>query len=448
MKQEVETVLEHTVGPSSYHRDDSLSASVLQHYRHSLERIVAIASNAGVRVIFVNTPSNLKDCSPFKSEHSATLTESEKRDLQDLFQQGNLHLDQGDYEAALDIYRQALEIDNRFSHLLYQMGQVLLKLERHDEAREYLIRAKDEDVCPLRALSPMLDILREVSLQERLPFIDWNRFLEAKSEEEKGHRILGEEEFLDHVHLTIESHRLLALEIISAMAAEISYGIPEDWSDVNLKEITQARMERLDTTAHAGALHNLAKVYNWAGKHEDAVNVALKGLALDSTHEEAVTSSIMVGTFLHRQGKLEEALPHYQRALDMDVNNFEANKFAGRIYTKWQENEKALRHFLLAVNAQPEDQEIRYEAGLSYLRLKRPTKALDHFTFLVERSPQSHKFRYGLGLALYRIGRIQAAEGEWNHILRLDPKHRGALKGLEMIRTDERHNGSKGRSDS
>jgi hypothetical protein len=42
--------------------------------------------------------------------------------------------------------------------------------------------------------------------------------------------------------------------------------------------------------------HNIAKVLNWAGKHEDAARIAERGLAKDSTGLEAIWSSLFVGS--------------------------------------------------------------------------------------------------------------------------------------------------------
>ena len=74
-------------------------------------------------------------------------------------------------------------------------------------------------------------------------------------------------------------------------------------------------------------LHNIAKVLNWAGKHEDAARIAAQGLAVDSTGLEAIWSSLFVGAALERQGRSAEALPHYRRAVRLDPSNEMARGF-------------------------------------------------------------------------------------------------------------------------
>ena len=65
---EVDTLLDRSVGPQVYFRDDDLQRKVLAHYRFNLERMTDIARSAGAQVIFVTPASNLRSCAPFKSE--------------------------------------------------------------------------------------------------------------------------------------------------------------------------------------------------------------------------------------------------------------------------------------------------------------------------------------------------------------------------------------------
>jgi hypothetical protein len=65
---EVKTLLERSVGPEDYHRDDEMREAVLDHYRASLKRMTHISHRAGARMILVTPASNMGDFSPFKSE--------------------------------------------------------------------------------------------------------------------------------------------------------------------------------------------------------------------------------------------------------------------------------------------------------------------------------------------------------------------------------------------
>ncbi len=77
LPSEVDEILNHSIGPSSYHRDDAFRDSALMHYRYNLERMTAVAREAGAGVIFVMPGANLKDSAPFKSEHRPLITKEE-----------------------------------------------------------------------------------------------------------------------------------------------------------------------------------------------------------------------------------------------------------------------------------------------------------------------------------------------------------------------------------
>ena len=46
---EVKALLDHSVGPEDYHRDDEMRDAVLDHYRTSLTRMTHISERAGAR---------------------------------------------------------------------------------------------------------------------------------------------------------------------------------------------------------------------------------------------------------------------------------------------------------------------------------------------------------------------------------------------------------------
>jgi hypothetical protein len=82
-----EAILDRTVGLQSYHRDEIRQKAIVDHYRFNLNRMVDIAGSVGARVIFVSPASNLRSCSPFKSEHRANLPSADRTKWEDLVRQ-------------------------------------------------------------------------------------------------------------------------------------------------------------------------------------------------------------------------------------------------------------------------------------------------------------------------------------------------------------------------
>ena len=159
----VDTILDLTVGLDQYRRDDALRENILEHYRLSLERMVALARSVDAEVIFVNPASSQNDCTPFKSQHTPGLDTAAQRRSEQMLAQAKDALRTEDWQTALDILETAAAADPRHAELHYRRGQALLAMGRYEEAKDAFRIASDEDVCPLRELSPMNRILKNVA---------------------------------------------------------------------------------------------------------------------------------------------------------------------------------------------------------------------------------------------------------------------------------------------
>ncbi len=137
---EVDTILDHTVGPVSYERDDQLRDHVVEHFEFNVNRMVQTARSAGAEVLFVTPAANLKDFSPFKSEHRSNLRDSERQRWNELFTSAAEQERNGDNQAALTALNLAAKIDDRHADLHFRKGRLLLAEQRSEEARESFLR--------------------------------------------------------------------------------------------------------------------------------------------------------------------------------------------------------------------------------------------------------------------------------------------------------------------
>lgn len=64
---EVDDILSHTIGPTTYHRDDKLKQQIINHYRLNLKRMTQIARQAKAEIIYITPASNLRTCRPSKA---------------------------------------------------------------------------------------------------------------------------------------------------------------------------------------------------------------------------------------------------------------------------------------------------------------------------------------------------------------------------------------------
>ncbi|HKP98329.1 MAG TPA: tetratricopeptide repeat protein [Fibrobacteria bacterium] len=436
MAGEVDDVLARTIGPTSYTRDDSLHRHVLDHYGVSLARMAKLAHSAGAEVIFLTTPGNEKDCSPFKSEPSPGLSTGDAAKIAAWKAQVDSLADHP--AAALVRYDSIVALDPRNAELLYGAGKAAYAAGDFPRAKTLFRRALDEDICPLRALTPMRSIVLETARANSAQALDWTGVLEAKSSREAGNDVLGEPDFVDHVHLSIEDYRLMALAIIGKMSALGMAKTGPGWDETAqgnpaVTEVADRVMAGMGPKELGEGLHNLAKVVNWAGKHEDAARIAERALATDSQGLEAIWSSLFVGAAREREGREAEAIPHYRRAVRLDPGNPMSHRYLAEALLRKGDNEEAAGEFAAVVDQDPGDADAQAKLGLLLASLDRPSEALSHLRGALVRFPNRADLRSALGEALLRSGNAGEAESGFRQALERNPRDARAILGLARI---------------
>ena len=357
LQSEVDATLDHTVGPVTYHRNDALQSHILQHFEFNLRRMAAIARECGADLLFVNPAANLRDCSPLKSEHRDAWTAADEAPWLALHQQGDQAADQSDWDAAKAAYEQGLAIDHRYAETHYRLGLALHHLGEHDAARASFERAVDEDVCPLRIVTPMHAIIERVARQQRVPLIDFNSILKADCEYHYGHVSPGSEYFLDHVHLTIGTHGLLARGVVEALV-QAGVVVPEpSWGESAVASVKQRIEARVDAELQATALRNLAVVLSWAGKKDEAGALAQKAVELRQELDlpEDPKSLFLAAVHHAMSGDNEPAIVNLSRLVEAQPEHFEARWRLGQLLYDERQDEQALEHFLAAARLEPAD---------------------------------------------------------------------------------------------
>ena len=301
---EVVTVLDKSAGLNRYTRDDSLQEKILRHYRISLERMVGLARSAGAKVIFVSPASSLNDCTPFKSEHTPGLTPEDRERIEQMLAQAKELIRQENWNEALSLLETGVKLDPRHAELQYRYGLLLLALNKVEEAETALRRARDEDVCPLRALTPMGQIVADIADEQGVGFVDYVDLVAEYMQQNKGYPIPGEELFLDHVHPTIEGHKILSLALIQTLIDEHIVRPGPEWGDQAIASVTAKIEGKIDREAHGQALANLARVLLWARKFEDAERLAKQADETAGDYlQVAVDSASTLATVYLNQGQ-------------------------------------------------------------------------------------------------------------------------------------------------
>jgi len=202
---EVDAMLDYQQGLKEYHRDDDWHAGVESHFEYNLQQMVDAAHEADVPLLLVRPVANLASCVPFKSEFS----EDSSVEVQKLIL-AQLAKPLVEDPAALASRRQLLEetvaLDVHYAMSHFRLGECYWFQGEKELALQSFLRAKDEDVCPLRMKEVMDETLERIARTNGVHLVDVRSWFEQHSEQ----KIVDDYWMIDHVHPKIDGHKKIA----------------------------------------------------------------------------------------------------------------------------------------------------------------------------------------------------------------------------------------------
>lgn len=430
---EVDEMLNHSVGPEAYHRDDDWKQKVVTHYRLNLSRMVKIAEHAGADIVFVTPASNEKDCSPFKSELSDDLNPQQKESFYRSYRRGIERARSRSFEVALESFHSAKLIDDRHADLHFQIGKSMIAVGHLEDASREFRRALSEDICPLRATDEISQAVRVCAAEHDVAVVDFERQLRADCQSRFGHPILGEEYFLDHVHPRGEVHGQLAVWIIESLLARsiISGSKP---TEQDIETVTERIKSRLDPESQGVALRNLAKVLHWSGKFSEAQPRAADALQLLPDDPESL---LIVADCLSQTGQADEALETYDHLLQIHPLYLRAMLPFAELLISRQQFERA-KPLLESANGlheidHPDQIRIKYCLGQVHIGLGQYWNAIEVLEDVRQIFPDDSRTLFLLAQSYSGIGEHEQAVDLYRHVLTLEPYHVAAHQRLGLM---------------
>ena len=367
--EEVDEMLNHSIGPTQYVRDPEWQSDVLRHYELNLIRMIRIARRSGAEILFVTPASNLRDCRPFKSDDLAN--DASGRDLFSLAER--LYRENRIDEAA-SLCERLTSLYRTHSDVLYLAGRVAYEQSDFARAKGWFESAVDQDICPLRATSQIRETIRGVADLHRVAVVDFESKLASRSREQLGHDCLGSEYFLDHVHPTLSVHEWLGRWIVDAMLRD---GFTEGRSptEAQLRTIRERIEARIDRGVQGTAFRNLAKVFHWSGKYDQAIPRARDSLRLDVRDLE---SRFLLADSLFNVGDVNEARRQYEQLFATAAYSRASLPFA-ELLVDQGETEAAIPYLLEATLAPTVKHQARahFLLGYVYIESGQPDLAIE-----------------------------------------------------------------------
>ncbi len=263
---EVQARLDQFGGLDAYTRDQEWHKQVIEHFRITLQRMIAACESREIPLLICVPVSDVFDTPPFKIQSDPNLTPQQQSQLEQAWQSASSP--ENSPSQRLEAAKTILAIDPHHPGAAYVGGRMLFDLGRTSEAKEWLVLARDSDVCPLRAPSEIEGIVRQAIDQNATPYVDVSRQCEQIS----GNGIVGRSLLIDHVHPTIETHQKIAKWILQEMANHELTSPNSNWES-KCDRAFEDHLKTLNEAYFARGFQRLEGLRKWAAGRAGEMSV-------------------------------------------------------------------------------------------------------------------------------------------------------------------------------
>jgi len=160
-------------------------------------------------------------------------------------------------------------------------------------------------------------------------------------------------------------------------------------------------------------------------KGELAPGVLLMRLILSDSHDDPVLL-YNLGMALSDQNRLDEAMSHLERLLQLEPGHANGRVALGVAQTRAGKIEQAVQTLQQALETDPKNPWAHRNLAVGLLKLKRTEEGVQHLRQAAELNPKDELAWYGLGEALEVAGDSKGADDAYLHVIELDEYSRVA----------------------
>ena len=140
-----------------------------------------------------------------------------------------------------------------------------------------------------------------------------------------------------------------------------------------------------------------------------------------------------LGLFLWRSGRVQEAIEHYEQALQLKPYYAEAHHNLGLALTQAGKLPEAIQHFEQVVRIKPDSAEAHRRLGLALQQAGHLPEAVGQFEQTLRINPDSAETHNDLGNALLQAGKLKNATEQYQQALDTDPDFVAAQNNLAWL---------------
>ncbi len=437
----------------------ALFARTTEHYRHNIKAMCQLAQQHQTPLMLCTLVDNQRDLPPFASVHTLEFASRDTLKWHNCMSRAQTLQAADNFQEALSLYNQALEIDPTFAKTHFKLAQCYSALHQHEKAKTHFSLAKDYDAIRFRAPSIFNEIVKEASQNHRIPLADVQAsFIKQSSGGVPGKNLLHE-----HVHPNLHGYSLIARTLAEQMDSANLVSDTWNWNAAKSDSayIAQTRLTLLDHEIVSYTLFRLTSQWPFPAPTSEPIykrigtakTEALAKLAVDE-NKSLVKMHLDYGHEQHQNGNLDAAAREYKAALAIHPLALTFNRL-GRLYLRKTEEllknqndytaanasyKNGLYYFKEGLERWPDDVEMNFNLGLLYsLRQDETTAAVQHFLKVLDKKPQ-HKNAHRQLVHLYiRQKKVETAKSALQQAINYFPTdaHFYTMLGILCLQEQE-----------
>ena len=137
-----------------------------------------------------------------------------------------------------------------------------------------------------------------------------------------------------------------------------------------------------------------------------------------------------LGETLVKEGRMDEAMAQFQKALEIKPNYVQAHNNLGIVLVKKGREDEGIAEYEKALAINPNYAEARYNLGIALVKKGRLDEAMAQYKKALEIDPNYVAARCNLGLALAQKGQLDAAIAQFQKAVEINPDYLDAHNNL------------------
>jgi len=184
------------------------------------------------------------------------------------------------------------------------------------------------------------------------------------------------------------------------------------------------------TTGNNLAYVNLGHELFEKGRLDEAISHYQKALETQPNNYQFHNN---LANALREKGRLDEAIAHYEKAVQIQPGSAEAQFNLGKALGLTGKQEEAIARYEIALQIEPGFLPAHMSLGTALLQQGKAGLAAPHFQRLLEIRPNDPALHLNLGLCFFQTGQMQEAKLQYERALQSAPADPGILNNLAWL---------------